>query len=86
MFKEGDMPEEAPLMTFWDGTKWGVWNSTGVQATNCPRRGMPAVAEEWSQGRRRGAGVRLILEEFALHSMGESGERQHWLREERAMR
>ena len=60
------MPEETPQTTFWNGTKLKVW--TIGQVTHCLRSGIAGVAEEWSQERRRSEGVRLIPEEFALHS------------------
>ena len=66
MFRGVEMPEEAPLMTFWSSTKRKVW--TRGQATHCLRTGLPCVAEEWGQQRRGREAVRLIPEEFALHS------------------
>ena len=67
MFKGGEIPEAAPLMTFWNRTKWGGW--TRGQATYyCLRSGIAGVSAEWSQGKRGGKGVSLIPEEFALHS------------------
>ena len=68
MFKGGQMPEAAPLMTFWSGTKWGVWMRG--QATYCLRSGIAGVSEEWSQGKRGGGGVNLIPEELALRIGG----------------
>ena len=55
MLSGGDMPEEAPKMTFWNGTKWKV--STRGQAAHCLRSGIAGVAEEWIPGRGGRAGV-----------------------------
>ena len=61
------MTKEAPLMTFWNGSKWKAW--TTVQTTHILRSGIAGVAEEWTHGRKGRDGVRLIPEEFALHSV-----------------
>ena len=50
MFKgEGDA-EEAPLRTFWNGTKWKTW--TRGQPTHCLTSGSVGVTEEWGQEKR----------------------------------
>ena len=61
----GDLTEEAPLMPFRGKDGWEVW-SRG-RATQCSRDGIPSVGERWRE-EGRGAGARLIQEEFELHS------------------
>ena len=61
------MPKEAPLLTLWNGSKWKAWSR--VQATHCFRSGKAGIADKLSQGRTGRDGMRLIPEEFALHSV-----------------
>ena len=65
MYKGSALTGEAPLMSYRGTDGWGVW-SRG-RATKCLRKGIARVGERW-KGEGRGAGARLIPEEFALHS------------------
>ena len=65
LYDHGDLTEEAPLIPFRAKDGWEVW-SRG-RATQCLRDGIASVGERWRE-EGRGAGARLIPEEFALHS------------------
>lgn len=65
MYSSGELKGEAPLMAFRGEEGWRVW-SRG-QATQCLRSGIADVGGKW-RVEGRGAGARLIPEEFALHS------------------
>ena len=65
LYGNGDLTEEAPLMSFRGKDGWEVW-SRG-RATQCLRDGIASVGERWRE-KGRGAGAILIPEEFALHS------------------
>ena len=61
----GDSKEEAPLMSPREEDDWEVW-SRG-RAIQCLRDGIASVGERWIE-EGRGAGARLILEQFVLPS------------------
>ena len=65
LYGNGDLTEEAPLMSFRGKGGWEIW-SRG-RATKCLRDGTASVAKRWRE-EEKGAGARLIPEEFALHS------------------
>ena len=65
LYGNGDLPEEAPLMSFRGKEGWEVW-SRG-RATQCLRDGIASVGERWRE-EGRGARARLIPEELVLHS------------------
>ena len=65
LYGNGDLTEEARLMSFRGKDGWKV-RSRG-RATQCLRDGMASVGERWRE-EGRGAGARLIPDEFALHS------------------
>ena len=64
-YDNGDLTEEAPLMSFRGKDSWEVW-SRG-RAIQCLRDGIASVGGRWRE-EGRGAGARLIPEEFAFHS------------------
>ena len=65
LYGNGDLMEEAPLISFRGKDGWKVWSKG--RAIQCLRDGIASVKERWRE-EGRGAGARLIPEEFALHS------------------
>jgi len=65
MYNDGELTGEAPLMSYRGTEGWRVWGRG--QATRCLRDGIANVGRKW-RDEGRGAGAKLIPEEFALHS------------------
>ena len=65
LYGNGDLTEEAPLMSFRGKDGWEVW-SRG-RATQCLRDGIASVGERWRE-EERGVGARLIPKQIVLHS------------------
>ena len=65
LYNNGDLTEEAPLMSDGGNDGWDVWSR--ARATLCLREGIASVGERWRE-EGRGVGAKRIPEELALHS------------------